>query len=121
MATLVAWVALLVATLALGFAWKLNAELATAARRLDRYNKALFDANDEIRRLREEVEEETAQTRVALRQRFQHLCYFGAAKPVVTVSPAGRDGQKAAHNQLVQVRAGGLWCDVSRAGQLGGG
>jgi hybrid cluster-associated redox disulfide protein len=68
MAAVVAWVALAVAAVALGFVWKLNSELTTAARRLDRYNKALFDANDEIRRLREEVEEETARTRVALRQ-----------------------------------------------------
>lgn len=68
MAAIVAWVALAVAAVALGFVWKLNSELTTAARRLDRYNKALFDANDEIRRLREEVEEETARTRVALRQ-----------------------------------------------------
>ncbi|MCC6457561.1 MAG: hypothetical protein IT328_21575 [Caldilineaceae bacterium] len=68
MAAIVAWVALAVAAVALGFVWKLNSELTTAARRLDRYNKALFDANDELRRLREEVEEETARTRVALRQ-----------------------------------------------------
>ena len=68
MVTLIAWLALLVAVAALGFAWKLNSELATATRRLDRYNKALFDANDEIRRLREGIEEEMAQMRVALRQ-----------------------------------------------------
>jgi hybrid cluster-associated redox disulfide protein len=68
MATMVAWIALAVAAIALGFVWKLNGELATASRRLDRYNKALFDANDEIRRLREEVEEEAARTRVALRR-----------------------------------------------------
>jgi hybrid cluster-associated redox disulfide protein len=65
---IIAWVALVAAAVALGFVWKLNGELATATRRLDRYNKALFDANDEIRRLREGVEEETAQMRVALRQ-----------------------------------------------------
>jgi hybrid cluster-associated redox disulfide protein len=66
--TIVAWVALAVAAIALGFAWKLNSELGTATRRLDRYNKALFDVNDEMRRLRESVEEEMAQMRVALRQ-----------------------------------------------------
>lgn len=65
---IIAWVALAVAAVALGFVWKLNSELATATRRLDRYNKALFDANDEIRRLREGVEEEVAQLRVAVRQ-----------------------------------------------------
>ena len=65
---IIAWVALAVAAVALGFVWKLNGELATATRRLDRYNKALFDANDEIRRLREGVEEDVAHLRVALRQ-----------------------------------------------------
>ncbi len=65
---IVAWIALAVAAVALGFAWKLNSELATATRRLDRYNKALFDANDEIRHLREKLEEDVAQLRVALRQ-----------------------------------------------------
>src|SRR5215204_2457490 len=65
---IIAWVALAVAVVALGFVWKLNSELATASRRLDRYNKALFDANDEINRLREGVEEEVAQLRVAVRQ-----------------------------------------------------
>jgi hybrid cluster-associated redox disulfide protein len=68
MMTVIAWLALLVAVAALGFAWKLNSELATATRRLDRYNKALFDANDEIRHLSERVEDEIAQMRVALRQ-----------------------------------------------------
>jgi hybrid cluster-associated redox disulfide protein len=68
MATIVAWVALIVAAVAVAFVWKLNGELGRATRRLDRYNKALFDANDEIRRLREEVAEDVAKLRVALRQ-----------------------------------------------------
>jgi len=68
MPTIVAWVALVVAAVAMGFVWKLNSELAVATRRLDRYNKAIFDANDEIRRLREGVEDEVAQLRVAVRQ-----------------------------------------------------
>jgi hybrid cluster-associated redox disulfide protein len=67
-ATIIALVAVVVAIVALGYAWKLNNELATASRRLDRYNKAIFDLNDEMRRLREDVEEENAQTRVALRR-----------------------------------------------------
>jgi hybrid cluster-associated redox disulfide protein len=75
MATVVAWIAFVVAMVALGLVWKLNGELTTAARRLDRYNKALFDANDEIRRLREEVEEETARTRVALRQQQGEIAF----------------------------------------------
>lgn len=68
MATMIAWIALAVAAVAMGFVWKLNSELAVATRRLDRYNKALFDANDEIRRLREGVEEDVAALRVAMRQ-----------------------------------------------------
>ena len=68
MTAIVAWIALIVAAVAWAFVWKLNSELATASRRLDRYNKALFDAHDELRRLRESVEEELAQMRVALRQ-----------------------------------------------------
>jgi hybrid cluster-associated redox disulfide protein len=68
MATIIAWVALAIAAVALGFVWKLNSELATATRRLDRYNKALFDANDELRQLREGVEADVAQMRVQLRQ-----------------------------------------------------
>jgi hybrid cluster-associated redox disulfide protein len=65
---IIEWAALIVAAVALGFVWKLNSELATATRRLDRYNKALYEANDEIRRLRAEVENDVAQLRVALRQ-----------------------------------------------------
>lgn len=68
MGTIIAWIALAIAAVALGFVWKLNTELATATRRLDRYNKALFEANDEIRRLREGVEEDVAQLRVTMRQ-----------------------------------------------------
>ena len=58
----------MLAAVAMGFVWKLNSEIAVATRRLDRYNKALFEANEEIRRLREGVEEEIAQLRVAVRQ-----------------------------------------------------
>ena len=68
MGTIIAWIAVAFAAVALGFVWKLNSELATATRRLDRYNKALFDANDELRRLREGMEEDFAQVRVAMRQ-----------------------------------------------------
>lgn len=68
MATIIAWLALGVALAALGYAWKLNQELEIAGRRLDRYNKALFDANDELRRLQERLQDESARLRVALRQ-----------------------------------------------------
>ncbi len=51
----IAWAALVVALGALGYGWKLSYEVAATRRRLDRYNKALFDANDEIARLRDEL------------------------------------------------------------------
>jgi hybrid cluster-associated redox disulfide protein len=68
MTTVVAWGALVVAVLAVGYAWKLSHELATATRRLDRYNKALFATNDELRTLRERTEEELARLRVQIRR-----------------------------------------------------
>ena len=49
-------VALLVALLALAYAWRLHTELDRAAARLDRYNKALFDAGEELRQVRERLE-----------------------------------------------------------------
>lgn len=66
MITLIAWLALVVALVAGVYVWRLSSELATATRRLDRYNKALFDANDEIRKLREGMQEEMARLRVAM-------------------------------------------------------
>ena len=60
-----AWVALALALGALAYSWKLGQELATARRRLDRYNRALFQANDEIANLRENMAPEMAELRVA--------------------------------------------------------
>ncbi len=76
--------ALLVAVLALGYAWKLNQELNTATRRLDRYNKALFDANDDIRRLRAEVAESTTALRVAIKRGQGEIAFT----PTTTVREA---------------------------------
>jgi hypothetical protein len=66
MTTIVAAIALLLAILAIAYAWKMQQEMTRLIRRLDRYNKSLFDANDEIRHLREELAENTAQLRVEL-------------------------------------------------------
>ena len=66
MTTIVAVIAFLLAMLAIAFAWKMQQEMARLTRRLDRYNKSLFDANDEIRHLREDLSENTAQLRVEL-------------------------------------------------------
>lgn len=97
MTTIIAWLALLAAIAAGIYAWKLSGELATASRRLDRYNKALFDAGDEIRRLREQLAEETAQLRVQLRQ-HQGMAAFA---PDMTVREA-----LLVHPQVEQVLAG---------------
>jgi hypothetical protein len=96
MPTLIAGLALLVALLALAYAWKLNQELNTATRRLDRYNKALFDAGDELRRLRSDVTESTAQLRVAIQQ-SQGGITFG---PTTTVREA-----QLLHPQAAQILA----------------
>lgn len=97
MATLMAWLALGVALAALGYAWKLNQELETAVRRLDRYNKALFDANDELRRLQERLQDETARLRVALRQQ----AHGPAFSPEMSVREA-----LLTHPQAAQIFAG---------------
>lgn len=67
MGAIVSWLALLMAGGALAYAWKLQQELYTATRRLDRYNRALFDANDEIRQVREELSAALAQVRAERR------------------------------------------------------
>jgi hypothetical protein len=56
--------ALLIAVLALAYAWKLQQELDKATSRLDRYNRAIFQNSDELRKLREALDEQTAATRV---------------------------------------------------------
>lgn len=55
MGLILSWVAIPLALVAIGYGWKLQQEMSTATRRLDRYNRALFDANDEIRKVREEL------------------------------------------------------------------
>ncbi len=56
MANLLSAVALLAAVIALLYAWRLHAELDRATSRLDRYNKALFDAAEDLRQVRERVD-----------------------------------------------------------------
>ena len=64
MGTLLTVIVLLIALVALGFAWKNQQELGTVRRRLDRYNKALFDANDRILALEESLAAAKAEFRV---------------------------------------------------------
>ena len=67
MGTMIGWLALVVGGAAVAYAWKLQQELQTATRRLDRYNRALFDANDEIRKVREDLTAALAQVRAESR------------------------------------------------------
>lgn len=67
MGAFISWVALLTASGAVAYAWKLQQELHTATRRLDRYHRALFDANEEIRKVRDELNAALAQVRVESR------------------------------------------------------
>lgn len=88
--------ALVVGLAALGYVWKLSSEQATLQRRLDRYNKALFDANDEIRRLREEMSEGMARLHVEMMTGAR-----AAFRPQMTVREA-----QMLHGQAEQVLAG---------------
>ncbi len=97
MLTMVTWVALLAALVALGLVWKLNGELATATRRLDRYNRALFEAADEIRQVRESTAAELAGLRGLVRRQAGEAVFT----PELTVREA-----LATHPQVEQVLAG---------------
>lgn len=61
MGTILGLIALGVAGGALAYAWLLRQDLEKASRRLDRYNRALYEANDEVRQLKEEMADELAQ------------------------------------------------------------
>lgn len=67
MGAVISWLALLIGVVAVAYAWKLQQELKTATRRLDRYNRALFDANDAIRNVRDELNAALAQVRAESR------------------------------------------------------
>lgn len=66
MGTMLSWVALVVALAAIAYAWKLQQELQTATSRLDRYNRALFAASDEIRQVRAEAVASLARLRAEI-------------------------------------------------------
>lgn len=94
---MISWIALLLGAVALTYAWRLQQELNRATRRLDRYNRALFDANDEIRHLREEAATTTAQLRVEWKQRTGDITF----QPEMTVREA-----QLLHPQTQQILAG---------------
>jgi hypothetical protein len=55
MANVFSVAALLIALLSLLYAWRLHAELDRVTSRLDRYNKALFAAGEELRQVSERL------------------------------------------------------------------
>ncbi|MEZ4860426.1 MAG: hypothetical protein R3C14_03940 [Caldilineaceae bacterium] len=97
MGTFLSWLSLLIGVVALAYSWKLQQELQTARRRLDRYNRALFDANDEIRQLRADLHERTA----ALRMEMMQQSGQAAFTPQMTVREA-----TLLHPQAEQILAG---------------
>lgn len=97
MGTIVSGLALLMSLAAVGYAWKLQQELQGATRRLDRYNRALYSANDDLRQLREELSETKAQLRVELMLGNHNTAFT----PAMTVREA-----QLLHSQAAQVLAG---------------
>lgn len=68
MMTFLTWLSLLVAVGAIVYAWLQSRTIDTINRRLDRYNKALFEANEEVRKLSETVENTAAQLRIEIKK-----------------------------------------------------
>jgi hypothetical protein len=68
MNAIITWLGFVTAIVALGYAWGAQRRLDRTERRLDRYNRALFDASDEIRKLREQLETHTLQIDLLSRQ-----------------------------------------------------
>lgn len=97
MTTLLAWIGLIVALGAGFYAWKLSHELDTARTRLDRYNKALFDVNDEVRNLRAQLAERTGMLQVEIMRRTGTPAFT----PEMTVHEA-----HLLHPQAAEVLAG---------------
>lgn len=97
MTTFVSMAALLIALVALGYAWKLHRELDSARERLDRYNRSLFKVEEAIRTLRAELEDATTRLHVEMLRRS------GAAQfsPQMTVREA-----TLLHPQAQQILAG---------------
>jgi hypothetical protein len=97
MATWIALIAVLIGVVSLAYTWKLQQELGIATRRLDRYNKTLFDAQDEVRRLHEALSATSAALRVAIQQNVGQVHFA----PSTTIREA-----QLLHPQAHQVMAG---------------
>lgn len=96
MTTALSILALLAALAVAAYAWKLQQETTRLTRRLDRYNKALFDAGEQLRTLREESLQAQAELRVALMERTGGVRFT----PETTLREA-----QLAHPQVQQVLA----------------
>jgi len=94
---MIGWLALLIGLIAVGYAWKLQQELQGVTRRLDRYNRTLYTANDEVRQLREELQAAKAQLRVEMALRGTGAAPF---TPTTTVREA-----QLLHPQAAQILA----------------
>lgn len=66
MGTALTVIALLIGLVALVYAWLVRQDLDKATRRLDRYNRALYDASDQIRKLEEKHTQSLADLRAEL-------------------------------------------------------
>lgn len=66
MGTAMTIVALLIGLAALVYAWLVRQDLDKATRRLDRYNRALYDASDQIRKLEERQTATVAELRAEI-------------------------------------------------------
>ncbi|MBX3052633.1 MAG: hypothetical protein KF753_14215 [Caldilineaceae bacterium] len=81
MGTALTVIALLIGLSGLVYAWLVRQDLDKATRRLDRYNRALYDANDQIRKL----EERQAATFAELRAAIARSSGTAAFRPAMTV------------------------------------
>ena len=81
MGTGLAVVALLIGLAGLVYAWLVRQDLDKATRRLDRYNRALYDASDQIRKL----EERQAATVAELRAEIARSSGKAAFRPTMSV------------------------------------
>ncbi len=94
MNNLITWLSLLIAVGALLYTWWQSRTIDTINRRLDRYNKALFDVGDEMRELSEKLENTTAQLRIEIKK--------NSGKSIFTPEMSVKEAQMA-HPQAQQV------------------
>ena len=94
MNNLITWLSLFIAAGALLYTWWQSRTIDSINRRLDRYNKALFDVGDEMRELSEKLENTTAQLRIEIKK--------NSGKSIFTPEMSVKEAQMA-HPQAQQV------------------